>query len=63
MSNTDTKIYSDADVSEIAQKIRALQNLTKTTGTITTRTQSQILRELPVDVLTRVSLLLDGGAL
>jgi hypothetical protein len=63
LSNTDTKIYSEAEVLEIVRKIRALQDLSKSTGTITTRTQSHILRALPEDVLTRVSLVLaDGGA-
>ncbi len=56
------KVYTDADVLDIVRKIRALQDVTKTTGTITTRTQSHILRALPEDVLTRVSLILAGGA-
>jgi len=56
-ANTE-KVYSDSDVLEIVGKIQALQNVTRTTGTITTRTQSHILRVLPEDVLTRVSLAL-----
>jgi hypothetical protein len=57
-----SKTYTDAEVLEIVQKIRALQDLTKTTGTITTRAQSGILRVLPDDVLTRVSVALSKEA-
>ena len=58
------QVYSDAEILDIAKKIRALQHLTKTTGCHTTKAQHELLRPLPLNVLTQVSLLLaeDGGA-
>ena len=52
------KNYTEADVHDIVKKVQSLRQLTKISGTITTRSQSAILRELPDDVLVRVSLLL-----
>jgi hypothetical protein len=43
------------DPDEIAEKIVALRELTKSTGTETTRSQNQILRALPDDVLGEVA--------
>lgn len=43
----------------VAKQIRALRNLTATSGTRTTKTQNDILQSLPNDVLAAVALKLD----
>jgi hypothetical protein len=59
----NTAQVSDADVLEIVKKIKALRRLTKETGCITLKAQNEVLRALPLDVLTRVSVLLaEDGA-
>lgn len=45
----------------VVKNIRALRELTRTTGNRTEKTQNLILRELPPDVLTRVAVLLQEG--
>lgn len=55
------RTYTEAELQEIVKKIRALRELTRTTGTITTRSQGALLRALPDDVLTRVSVMLADG--
>ena len=55
--------YTESDILDIVKKVQSLRQLTKISGTITTRSQSALLRALPDDVLVRVSVLLaDGGA-
>ncbi|MGH9644974.1 MAG: hypothetical protein ACRD3Q_21435 [Terriglobales bacterium] len=49
---------TDARVVEAVRSIRALRNLTKMTGNITRRTQSEILAALPGEVLVTVAQIL-----
>ena len=55
------KNYTENDVLDIVKTIQSLRQLTKISGTITTRSQSALLRALPDDVLVRVSVLLAEG--
>jgi hypothetical protein len=50
------------DPDAIAEKILALRQLTAETGTATTRTQNDILRSLPDDVLAEVAVRLKRSA-
>jgi hypothetical protein len=45
----------NTDVDAIVERITALRDLTRETGTATTRTQHDILRALPDEVLTEVA--------
>jgi hypothetical protein len=51
------------DVDAIAEKILALRQLTAETGTATTRSQNDILRALPDDILVEVAVRLKREAL
>jgi hypothetical protein len=50
------------DVDSVVERITALRELTKATGTQTTRTQNEILRALPDDVLAEVAVRLKREA-
>ena len=51
------------DIDAMVEKILALRDLTRETGTITTRSQNNILQSLPDDVLAEVSLRLKRAGL
>lgn len=51
-----------ADVGEIVRLIRSLRDLARKSHVMTSRTQSQILRTVPADVLCEVALQLDRNA-
>jgi len=55
------RTYTEVELLDIVKKIRALRELTRITGTITTRSQGALLRALPDEVLTRVSVMLAEG--
>ncbi len=50
------------NIDTIVERITALRELTKATGTQTTRTQNEILRALPDDVLAEVAVRLKREA-
>jgi hypothetical protein len=51
------------DVDAIVERITALRELTKATGTVTTKTQNQILQALPSDVLAEVAVRLKRASM
>jgi hypothetical protein len=50
------------DIDAIVERITALRELTRATGTVTTKTQNGILQSLPNDVLAEVALRLKRSA-
>ena len=58
MQNSNPPSPTDIQAKRALEEILALRQLTKTTGTQTTRTQNRILRSLSEPAITRVALLL-----
>ena len=51
------------EIDAIVERITALRELTRATGTVTTKTQNQILQALPNDVLAEVAVRLKRAAI